>query len=368
MKILYFSLIIIVLPVFSSCNQAGKSEVAETHGESVEIQGLRLDTIRKGNFSFTLKTGGEILADNKNISVITAKSSGIVRFSDRFLFQGVKVNAGQILFTVSGENLAEDNAGLRFSQLEANLEKARSNYERAQKLLPDKIITEEHFLEIKNEYAKILSEYEIFRRTFNENASLVTSPAAGYIRELYVTEGQKVSAGDRLATIIGEHKIVLKALLSPLHAKILPSVESANFRVAGNNRVFRTQDLNGRKISYGKSTGENSFYIPVYFSMDYDPELIEGTFAEVWLKGEEIHDAITVPNSSLMEEFGSYYVFVKDDDGDFLKRYIKTGYSDGERTLVTEGLKENEVIAAEGVYQIKLKQMAGSVPAHTHNH
>jgi len=368
MRIIYFSLIIILLTVFSSCSRGGKVETAEAHGESVEIQGITPDTIHKGNFSFTLKTGGEILADNKNLSVITAKSSGIVRFSDRLLFQGVKVEAGRILFTVSGENLTEDNAGLKLSQLEADLGKARSNYERAQKLLPDKIITEEHFLEIKNEYAKILSEYEIFSRTFNENASRVTSPATGFIRDIYVTEGQKVSAGDRLATIIGEHKIILKALLSPAYSKILPSIESANFRVAGNNRVFRTKDLNGRKISYGKSTSENSFYIPVYFSMDYDPELTEGTFAEVWLKGEEIHDAITVPNSSLMEEFGSYYVFVKDDDGDFLKRYIKTGYGDGERTLVTEGLKENEVIAAEGVYQIKLKQMAGAAPAHTHNH
>lgn len=356
------------MPVFSSCSRGKTANVTEAHSESVEIQGIIPDTICKGNISFTLKTGGEILADKKNISVITAKSSGIVRFSDRFLFQGVKVNAGDILFTVSGENLTEDNALLKLSQLEADLGKARSNYERAQKLLPDRIITEEHFLEIKNEYAKILSEYEIFSRTFDENASRVYSPATGCIRDIYVTEGQKVSAGDRLATIIAEHKIVLKVLLSPVHSKILESVKSANFRVAGNNRVFRTQDLNGRKISIGKSTGEDSFYIPVYFSMDYDPELIEGTFAEVWLKGEEIHEAITVPNSSLMEEFGRFYVFVKDDDGDFVKRYIKTGYGDGERTLVTEGLKEKEVIAAEGGYQIKLRQMAGTAPAHTHNH
>ncbi len=120
--------------------------------------------------------------------------------------------------------------------------------------------------------------------------------------------------------------------------------------------------MNGRKISHGKSTGENSFYIPVYFRMDYDPELIEGTFAEVFLIGKKLNDAIVVPNEALMEEFGKLYVFVADDDGDFIKRYIKAGYSDGEKTMILSGLSENEKIVATGAYRIKLSQMATSAP------
>jgi multidrug efflux pump subunit AcrA (membrane-fusion protein) len=56
--------------------------------------------------------------------------------------------------------------------------------------------------------------------------------------------------------------------------------------------------------------------------MNYDPDLIEGTFAEVYLIGKEIKDAIVVPNSALLEEYGKLYVFVENSDGDFIKRYI----------------------------------------------
>jgi multidrug efflux pump subunit AcrA (membrane-fusion protein) len=126
--------------------------------------------------------------------------------------------------------------------------------------------------------------------------------------------------------------------------------------------------MNGMRISYGKSTGVNSFFIPVYFRIDNDPELIDGTFAEVYLIGKETNDVLVVPNSSLMEEYGKLYVFVEDEDGDFLKRYITAGNNDGESTEVVEGLAENETIVATGTYNIKLAQLGSSAPAHTHNH
>jgi len=66
-----------------------------------------------------------------------------------------------------------------------------------------------------------------------------------------------------------------------------------------------------------------------------------------------------------MEEFGKLYVFVA-DDGDFIKRYIKAGYSDGENTMIRSGLSENEKIVATGAYRIKLSQMGTSAPPHNH--
>ena len=98
--------------------------------------------------------------------------------------------------------------------------------------------------------------------------------------------------------------------------------------------------MNGQKIAFGKSTGWRHLFVPVYFSIDYDPGLIEGSFAEVFLTGETTEDLIVVPNSAMMEEFGKLYVFVAHEDGDFVKRYITTGYSDGENTVVPDGLSE----------------------------
>jgi cobalt-zinc-cadmium efflux system membrane fusion protein len=352
-------------PVATSGEEAN---ITSSDTESSEGHSHTVLTIKKRPFSFVISTGGRIMADSKDIEIITAKSSGIVKFGDHFLFPGVRALKGQILFTLPGEQLAEDNTELRFLQIKADLEKAEANYRRVQSLIDEKIITQEHFLEIKSDYEKLLNEYNNLNSTFGESGSLVTSPVNGFIREIYVTEGQKVTTGQPLASIVINHNLVLKADLSPDFLAYLPDIEKANFTVGYSKRIFKTEELKGRKISFGKSTGENSFYIPVFFRMDYDPDLIEGTFAEVYLIGKTIPDVIVVPNSALLEEFGRLYVFVEDSDGDFLKRYITTGNNDGEFTEVTEGLKEGEIIVASGAYNIKLSQMSGAIPGHTHNH
>jgi len=233
-------------------------------------------------------------------------------------------------------------------------------------MISEKIITEEHFLSMKTRYEKLNNEYNNLNSSFSNNGSSITSPDPGYIKEVFITEGQKVSPGQPLASIVIEHNLVLKADISPDYLDILPYIEKANFKVGYSDHLFKTDELSGKKISFGKSTGENSYYIPVYFRMNYNPELIEGTFAEVFLLGKEIKDAIVVPNSALMEEYGKLYVFVEDFDGDFHKRYVVPGLSNGESTQIIEGLDENETIVITGTYQIKLSSMSTSAPAHNH--
>ncbi len=343
-------------------------KAAHVHEEehSGDFSGYSIITLTRRPFVFALKAGGSIMAYNKDVLLITAKTPGLVKFSNAYLFPGVKVSRGQNLFTISGEQLTEDNSELRHRQLKVDLDRAAQNYERAKNLISDKIITEEHFLTVKNEYDKTLNEFENLNATYSERGNSVSSPGNGYIREIFAREGQKVSSGEALASIILERKLILKADVSPDNLDILPRIENANFRVGYSKKLYKTSEMNGRKIAFGKSTGGNSFYVPVYFSIDYDPGLIDGSFAEVFLTGELKENIIVVPNSALMEEFGKLYVFVEHDDGDFVKRFISTGYSDGENTVVLGGLSENERIVSEGAYLVKLSQMTTAAPAHNH--
>jgi RND family efflux transporter MFP subunit len=376
MKRLLAFFLILFSVLFAGCSSRstrGHEPVAEPDESAIHEQehsadtsACRIITLKPQPFAFTIKTGGIIMSDNKDIMLITAKSPGLVKFRNNYLFPGVRVTRGQSLFTITGEQLSEDNSDLRYKQLKADLEKASKNYERAKNLISDKIITEEHFLTVKNEYERTFNEFENLSSTYSDEGNSVFSPGDGYIREIFVSEGQKVSSGEALASIMIQRKLVLKADVSPDNLEILPQIGSANFRVGYSKKLYKTSEMNGRKIAYGKSTGGNSFYVPVYFSIDYDPGLIEGSFAEVFLTGEKLNDILVVHNSALMEEFGKIYVFVAHEDGDFVKRYITTGYSDGENTMVINGLSENERIVAEGAYLIKLSQTTTAAPAHNH--
>lgn len=341
---------------------------AELQEDHPDTSLYKVITLRKQPFAFVIKTGGSIGSDNQDLIILSSKTAGVVRFSENSLFPGAKVVKGQSLFTISGEQLAGDNTDLRYRQIKADLDKASANYERAGKLIADRIITEEHFLAAKNEYEKILNEYNELHPSYSNGGNIVRSADNGFIREVLVTEGQAVMPGDPLLSIIRKGSLILKANVPPVDPQILESVAEASFRVSYSDRLFRTNEMGGQKISYGKSTEGNSFHVPVYFRIDFDEGLIEGTYAEIWLKGKETDGSIVVPNSALMEEFGKMYVFIRDSHGHFIKRYITTGQSDGENTLVTSGLSESESIVASGAYTIKLAQTTSAAPAHNHAH
>lgn len=352
------------LPDEEGISHSHEQEQATGSQANIQYKTIRLS---KQHFHFVKKTSGRIILDKKGELSIIAQSAGIVRFNKSFLYPGTILEAGNTLFTIEGENLIEDNASLKYANVEADFIKASQDFDRASELIKEKLITQEHYLEKKNTFAKAEAEYKIYKSSSPGGKSNVMAPKPGFIKEILVNEGDKILAGDKLATIQTEDHLVLRADIKPSEFDIIDRINSAKFSTGYSLNVYDTKEMNGRKISYGRSTGDNSFYIPVYFKFDYNKDLIPGTFADIWLIGEDITDAIVIPNSSILEEYGKFYVYI--DHGDhFDKRYIIPGYNDGEYTMIPSGLNEDETIVTDGAYQVKMSLLTSIPNTHNHNH
>jgi len=330
-------------------------------------EGYTISTVRPTEFSFIYKTAGQILPGKKDEIIITAVTSGIISFNRQLPYPGTRIEAGQHLFLISGNGLTDNNTDLEYIKIESEYLSAKENFERAQKLIDDKLITREHYLDSRLAYEKAMAEYNIYRKTLSDAGSRVSSPTNGYINKVYVKEGEMVGAGDRIASLITGHNMVLKADIPLSDIDITGRVRGANFTTGYKQRIFSTEEMKAKIISYGKSIGENSWYIPLYFSLGNQSELVPGSFADIWLKGEKLEGVITVPNSSLMEEYGKMYVFLSTEDT-FVKRYITIGKSNGKVTHVLEGLDAGDRIVTGGTYRVKLLLQGSDLPEHGHNH
>ncbi|MBL4593307.1 MAG: HlyD family efflux transporter periplasmic adaptor subunit [Flavobacteriales bacterium] len=174
--------------------------------------------------------------------------------------------------------------------------------------------------------------------------------------------------GQPIASVSQNKKLILKAEVPQKYYSKLNSISSANFKTAYDDVVYNTDSLNGKFISYGKSTDERSYYIPVHFEIDNKGEIIPGSFIEVFLKANIIKDALIIPYSALIEEQGHYYAYVQTSGEGFQKRELKLGINDGFSVQVISGINENERVVSKGAYQIKLATMSGKMPAHGHEH
>jgi len=324
-----------------------------------------VEPIQTTTFHQVARTSGELLSMKKDESVLVAPASGVVELVDDGILEGRQVHNDQLLFRISGNGVAQDNPSVKLKKARAVFEQTRSDYERAAELYVDQLITQKEYLQHKTEYSNAQAEYESLKHHFSEGQGAVRSPIQGWIRDIFVSEGDFVQVGERMATVIRKDKILLKAEVSQQHASRLNEFFAAKFRTPGG-KVYTTEALNGRVLSRGRAMSEQSFYIPVYFEMDNHPDLIPGSFVNVYLLGREKEDVIALPKEAFIEEQGNFFVYVE-QDGEFVKRAVVPGISDGESMLVQQGLKPGERVVTHGAYHVKLNQRSSAIP-HGHSH
>jgi membrane fusion protein, heavy metal efflux system len=205
-------------------------------------------------------------------------------------------------------------------------------------------------------------------KNYGTGGKSLSSPINGFIKTIMVSEGQFVSAGQPLATLTKNRRLVLRADVSLKDADRISSIREANFTIIQNKLTYNTKNLNGRLLTIAKTTGDNTPYLPVHFQIDGRPGIIPGSFAEVYLKTLPIYNALAIPKSALVEEQGIFYAYVQTEGESFQKRELKLGANDGETVQVLSGLAEGERVVTKGAYQIKLSQAGGTMPAHGHEH
>jgi RND family efflux transporter MFP subunit len=315
-------------------------------------------------FGEVIKTTARVLSAQNDEMVLTSKTNGVALFTNATVLPGNKVSSGQALFMVSGSNFADNNSTVRFVEAKNNYEKAKLDYERIQKLAADKIVSRKELLEAKNTFENAGAIFNNLNKNFSASGQTIKSPVNGFIKNLYVQNGEYVEAGQPVALVSQNRKLMLYAEVQPKYAADLTFLKTANIQTANKQKTWSLEQLNGKIISWGKSANHDNYLVPVHLEIDNNGEFFPGTFVKAFLKTTSDQHALTIPLSALLEEQGLYYVFVQITPELFEKREIKTGASDGIKTEVPGGLRPDERVVTKGAVFIKLSQSSGALDPH----
>ena len=326
------------------------------------------EAVKRKPFHDVLKTSGEILSAPGDEVIISAKSPGIVLFNGSMPVAGSSVNEGAELFIISGGDIASGNIEAEYQEAKNNLAKAKADHDRNKALIDKEVITLSEFQETELVFENAKTVFEMIARNYSEGGQRMKSSISGYLKHVFVSEGEFVEAGTPLATISKNKKLILEAYVSQANYSKLPHIRAAHFKSPSSDKVMSTEDLNGRVLSYGKSATEGSPFIPINFEIANKGEVVSGSMVEVYLISDEIKDALVIPKSALMEQQGRLYVFVQLHGEGFERREVRLGADDGRSVQVLSGLKEGDRVVTKGAYQIKLASASGAIPEHGHEH
>ncbi|WP_279092002.1 efflux RND transporter periplasmic adaptor subunit [Butyricimonas virosa] len=335
-----------------------KAQAAKTTFEVREIQ--------PASFNQVVKTTGQVLAAPGDEAVIVATSNGVVSFSSNKLTEGTKVQKGQSLFQISSKDIAE---GDYYTKVKATYEAAKASYDRAEALVKDKIISQKEFESTKLEFENAKTAYNAVSNNKTAKGVSVNAPINGHMKNIFVKEGEYITVGQPLATVSQNQRLVLRAEVSQRYYNAMQSVKSANFKTPYDNKVYSLEDLNGRLLSFGKTSNENSFFIPVSFEFDNKGEVIPGSFVEVYLISSPIENTLSIPVSALTNEMGIYYVYVQIDEEGYRKQEVALGANNGKEVQIIKGLHPGDRVVTQGAYQVKMASASGAIPhGHSHEH
>ena len=348
------------------------SEEAHAHSGEISLPaakalaaGVVSEVIEPGSFMDVIVTGGDVESAPGDAVTIVANVSGVVDFR-KDIAEGVRVSEDEILFSIVSDGLLE---GDPVSRAKIEYETAKAEYDRAARLVDENIVSRKEFESIRSGYETARLKYEaISGGGASDGGAAVVSPKAGYVSSCLVKSGDYVTVGQPLAIVSGNDRLYLTADVSERYAARVSGIRDANFRLQYGEKVYSASGLGGRLVSYGRNTGEASPFIPVTFVLNRAEDIIPGSYAEIWLMGEERDNVISLPVSALTEEQGVYFVYVRLDEDCYRKQPVTVGATDGLRAEILSGLEGGEMVVVEGAIHVRLASASNAIPAHTHNH
>ena len=336
--------------------------ILEPH--KAQAAGVASEVIQPKTFHQVITCSGEIQAAQGSEMVVVANVSGVVSFQ-RSVTEGMQVSKGNDIMSISAAELHEGDPAQR---ARITFEAAKADYERASRLVESQIVSQKEFNAIKEKYENARLAYEALAKHQTHSGVAVTAPMAGYIKNLLVKEGDYVAVGQPLATVTQNNRLFLRADVSERYYSYLKGISSANFKTPYDNKVYELGELNGKVLSYGKSAGNGSFYVPVTFSFDNKGDIIPGSFVEVYLLSKAMENVISIPVEALTEEQGLYFIYIQKCKESYKKQEVKLGANNGKEVQILSGVNPGDRVVVKGAYHVKLASASNALPAHSHEH
>ena len=338
------------------------------HGDEIILDphvakefGVKVAEVAATDFNEVFKVSGRILPSSSGDVILSSKSAGIVTLKNDVNL-GAKVNRGTVIASLSSRGMTGGDVN---ESAASALEMAKKELDRLKPLYEEQIIPKKDYIAAQNAYQQALIAY-----SGSKSGSAVVSPAAGVITELFVKSGEYVDAGQPVARVSSSQNLVLRADLPEKYMSESSNISSANIRATYMDSSLSLSDLGGKMIAATKDTYPVSpGYIPVYFEFSNNGAVTPGSACEVFLLGKDRNDVILIPESSIIEQMGQKYAFIKIDAEGYKKVPLKLGTSDGIYREVISGINPGDSLVVEGVTFIKLAETKNIVPqGHTHNH
>lgn len=298
---------------------------------AVELKTLELTTFRH-----FVEVQGQVESD-RNVNV-SAQAGG--RIVNMLVEEGDAVKAGQTIAKIDAEVLRR-----QISQVEANLELARQNYERRKRLQDKEVGTEMAFLEAKSNKESLEAQLSGLK----EQLALytVTAPFAGHIDERYAKAGEMTGPGQPVVRLVSDAGYKVTVDLAASYSGKIKRGAPVELTAPDLGQTFQGRVKTIASQIHPVSRSFQVEITPVNPPKGLQPNLV--VFAKI--NDYTAQEALVLPQAVVNRtDQGAYVYLAGNADGQLVanKQFIKLGKAYGERVEVLDGLSAGDRVIRKG--------------------
>ncbi len=350
--------------------------------EALTTLNLKTSVVERKPLSSEIKTTAVIEPNRTRIAHVSPRISG--RVVDVKAFLGDSVQQGQVLAELDSIELGQTKA--EYLESKANLEVARANYSRENRLFKKQITSEKEYLYAKAEFIRSesalntaletlrllgLSDEEIKSLKWGETdhpASIfpLIAPFTGTVVEQHIVLGEFIKPEDKPYTLADLSHLWIQLDIYEKDLRWVEVGKTVDIKV----NAYPDENFEG-KITYvsdilDESTRAAKARVEI---LNMDGKLKPGMFATaiISIPSSDNEEVIVVLSTAIQQIEGKSAVFVQEGEDSFEMRGVSLGQHSGDYVQVLKGLSPGDKVVTEGGFYLKsalLKEELGEGHAH----
>jgi cobalt-zinc-cadmium efflux system membrane fusion protein len=325
-------------------------------------------TVQRRGLEQEIQATAVIAPNEDRLAHVSPRISGRVVAVKAFL--GDSVEKGQTLAELDSLELGQAKA--EYLKAKANVEVARANYKREERLFQQKISAEKEYLDARGEFLRSdtqlkatrealrllgLAEQDIDRLSWGGGTHPLSyfpllAPFTGTVVEKHVTLGELLGSTDKPYTIADLSTLWV---LLDIYEKDLGRVHpGAQTRLAVE--AYPGEPFQGTVTYVSDLLNETTRTAQARVEIaNAEHKLKPGMFvtATIVVPVPSATEVIAIPASAIQRVQGKPMAFVQEAERVFVARQLKLGRDSGPYTEVLEGLREGERVVTKGGFYLK---------------
>jgi RND family efflux transporter MFP subunit len=259
--------------------------------------------------------------------------------------EGQSVSEGQLLVSL---NTAVTESSIR--EVRTGLELATKLYERQKELWDQKIGSEMQYLEARNAMESAQARLATLQAQLD--MALIKAPFAGIVETIMLKEGELASPGMQVIQLVSLNSLKLYGNISE---RYMASIQK------GDETIVFFPDVEGlsRRVPIhrvGNIIDDQSRTFRIELKIENaDKSLKPNMYTIIRVNDFRSDSALVVPSVVIKQDLMGNYIYVAEQEEGQLKarkRYITTGLSYEDRTMIAQGVDKGEDVIVLGFAQV----------------